>query len=159
LRAIRHPTLVLKHIKRKISNFIVFFIDDRNLMYETTVFGPEERLKIKEDNLYKPMLINTMSGEVVIENDVMLGHNVSLLTGIHDYRKKGTEGRPTITDAERDIIIQDGAWVASNCTIIGPCTIGKNSVIAAGSVVVDNVEAGCLYAGNPAEKIKPIDFD
>ena len=100
-----------------------------------------------------------MSGEVVIENDVMLGHNVSLLTGIHDYRKKGTEGRPTITDAERDIIIQDGAWVASNCTIIGPCTIGKNSVIAAGSVVVDNVEAGCLYAGNPAEKIKPIDFD
>lgn len=158
-KIIRKPKIVFDYIKRRIGKFIVYWIDDRNLMYETTVHGPDERLIIKEKNLHKPMLVNTRSGKVIIQNDVILGHHVSLITGFHDYYKKGTDGRPTITDAERDIIIREGAWVASNCTVVGPCTIGKNSVVAAGSVVVNSVKPGYLYGGNPAVAIKKIDFD
>jgi 2,3,4,5-tetrahydropyridine-2-carboxylate N-succinyltransferase/tetrahydrodipicolinate N-acetyltransferase len=35
--------------------------------------------------------------------------------------------------------------------------VGKNAVIAAGSVVLSNVEANSVYAGIPARKIKEAD--
>jgi acetyltransferase-like isoleucine patch superfamily enzyme len=88
----------------------------------------------------------------------MSGLNTFLLTGTHDYRKKGSERRPAITDAERDIIIQDGVWIGWNSTIVGPCEIGENAVIAAGSVVVNDCDAGAIYAGNHAEKVSTISF-
>ncbi len=55
-----------------------------------------------------------------------------------------------------DVIIKDNAWVASNCIILRGVTIGQGSVIAAGSVVHENVPAHTLVAGNPAKKIKKI---
>jgi serine O-acetyltransferase len=38
--------------------------------------------------------------------------------------------------------------------IIGPCIIEDNSVVAAGSVVVSNVQENCIVAGIPAKIIK-----
>ena len=54
----------------------------------------------------------------------------------------------------RDIVIGDGVWIASNATVLGPCTIEANAVIAAGSVVAPHtiVPAGCVYAGVPARR-------
>jgi acetyltransferase-like isoleucine patch superfamily enzyme len=57
-----------------------------------------------------------------------------------------------------DIVIRRGAWLASNVTVIGPCEIGENSVVAAGSVVTGDVAPNCLYAGVPARFVKEIDF-
>ena len=45
-----------------------------------------------------------------------------------------------------------------NVVIIGPITIGDNVKIGAGCVVVKNLEANAVYAGNPARLIKKIDF-
>ena len=41
-----------------------------------------------------------------------------------------------------------------NVTCIGNITIGDNAVIAAGSVVVKDVPANAIVAGNPAKVIK-----
>jgi acetyltransferase-like isoleucine patch superfamily enzyme len=35
-------------------------------------------------------------------------------------------------------------------------TIGDNSIIAAGSLVVKDVDPNCLYGGNPAKLIKKL---
>ena len=40
--------------------------------------------------------------------------------------------------------------------ILGPITIGKNSIIGAGSVVVKDVAANSVVAGNPARVIRMI---
>jgi len=53
-------------------------------------------------------------------------------------------------------VIKDGVWVASNATIIGPCIIGENAVIGAGSVVLGDVEPYTIVAGNPARVIRKI---
>ena len=43
-----------------------------------------------------------------------------------------------------------------HCVIMGGINIGDNSIIAAGSVVTIYVPANCIYAGNPAKKLKDI---
>ena len=57
-----------------------------------------------------------------------------------------------------DILIGNGVWLASNTTILGPCSIGDNAAIAAGSVVTPNtvVPPNVLFAGMPAHFVKNI---
>jgi len=44
-------------------------------------------------------------------------------------------------------------------TVIGPCTIGAHAVVAAGSLVLDNVPPRSVYGGVPARHIKIIKPD
>lgn len=154
IKGLRSPKLAFDYI---IQSIITQIIPGKYLMGKTYVHGPKSRITVGE-NSSLPDVVNTRSGKVIIGDDVQTGYNNFLLTGTHDYRKKGSERGPAITDAGRDIIIRDGVWIGWNCTIVGPCEIGENAVIAAGSVVVDDCEAGAIYAGNPAEKVSSIDF-
>ena len=47
-------------------------------------------------------------------------------------------------------------WIGSDCTILPGVTIGDNSVIGAGSVVVKNIPENCIAVGNPAHVIKKL---
>lgn len=52
------------------------------------------------------------------------------------------------------VVIEDDCWIASNSTILAGVTIGKGSVVAAGSVVTKNVPPYSVVAGSPATVIK-----
>ena len=54
--------------------------------------------------------------------------------------------------------IKRGAWLGAGCIILPGVTIGEYSIVAAGSVVINDVEKESLYAGNPAKKIKDLKF-
>jgi acetyltransferase-like isoleucine patch superfamily enzyme len=56
------------------------------------------------------------------------------------------------------IHVKSGAWLAANCVITAGVTIGKNSVVAAGSVVTKDVPDYTVVAGNPAKAIKQVQF-
>lgn len=49
--------------------------------------------------------------------------------------------------------IGDNVFIGLNTLIVKSCTIGDNSVIAAGSVVVSDIEENAIYGGVPAKKI------
>ena len=53
-------------------------------------------------------------------------------------------------------MIKDKVWIGAHAIILGPITIGENSIIGAGSVVVKDVPANSVVAGNPAKVIKTI---
>jgi len=121
--------------------------------------GPNGRFYVK-GKLYIPddLFVVVNSGRIYIESDVVLGYKVNLLCGHHDYRLKN-EKRISYPDSGYDITIKKGAWIGSLAIIIGPCIIGENSVVGAGSVLVhDDIPPGELWAGNPARFIKKIDF-
>ncbi|ELZ77934.1 hypothetical protein C455_09633 [Haloferax larsenii JCM 13917] len=105
------------------------------------------------------MWLNTRSGSIEIGDKVMIGRNVQLITGTHDFNKTGRERIETVPTEGRDIIIHDGAWISWGVDVIGPCEIGENTVISAGSVVIDDCEANAIYAGNPAKKVSEIDIE
>jgi tetrahydrodipicolinate N-acetyltransferase len=55
------------------------------------------------------------------------------------------------------VIIEDDVLVGANAVVLEGCRVGKGSVVAAGAVVVQNVEAGVVVAGQPARFIKKVD--
>ncbi len=55
------------------------------------------------------------------------------------------------------VVIGDNCWIGANATICPGVTIGENSVIGAGSVVVHDIPANSVAVGNPARVIRQID--
>lgn len=53
--------------------------------------------------------------------------------------------------------IEDDAMIGANAVILEGVKIGKGSVVAAGSVVVEDVPAGVVVAGTPAKIVKCVD--
>ncbi len=86
--------------------------------------------------------------QVTIERDVFSGHDIMILTGSHDPRQFGAARR--VTNGGGPVHIKEGAWLATRCIIVGPVTIGRHAVVAAGAVVVDDVPDYALVAGVPA---------
>jgi 2,3,4,5-tetrahydropyridine-2,6-dicarboxylate N-acetyltransferase len=54
-------------------------------------------------------------------------------------------------------IIEDDVLIGANAVILEGVKVGKGSVVAAGSVVVEDVPAGVVVAGVPAKIIKNVD--
>ena len=53
--------------------------------------------------------------------------------------------------------IEDSVWIGGGAILLPGVTIGKNSVIGAGSVVTRSIPANCVAVGNPCRVIKQID--
>lgn len=90
-------------------------------------------------------------GGITIEDDVLIGPKVSLITENHPLNpqeRKGLIGKP--------ILIKKNAWIGANSTILPGVTIGENSVIAAGAVVSKDVPDNTIAGGIPAKFIKEI---
>lgn len=51
-------------------------------------------------------------------------------------------------------IIENDCWISPNSTIIQKVTVGNNSLVGLGSVVINNVEINSVVVGNPAKKIR-----
>lgn len=61
------------------------------------------------------------------------------------------------TNLDRGVTLEDNVWIGMGCIVLKGVTIGENSVIAAGSVVVNSIPANCLAGGNPAKILKRMD--
>lgn len=54
----------------------------------------------------------------------------------------------------RSVTIEENCWIGINAVVVGSLTVGRGSVIAANSVVTENVLPFSIVAGNPAKTIK-----
>lgn len=59
-------------------------------------------------------------------------------------------------ERDRRVKIGNNVWIGLNCTILKGVTIGENSIIGAGSVVVNDIPPHVLARGNPAKVIKKL---
>ncbi|MGP1255649.1 MAG: acyltransferase [Kiloniellales bacterium] len=122
------------------------------------IWGDRARVSIGRNVMLIDTLLNCRSGRIVIEDDVFFGHGVMLLTGKHDMTQRGAERHPAVQEDGRDIVIRRGAWIASGAILLGPCEVGENAVVGAGSVVTGDVRAGTLVTGNEQRNLRRIEF-
>ena len=122
------------------------------------IWGDSKRLHLERSTVHiNDLLVNTRSGHVTIKENCFFGHRCMLLTGTHDYEKTGAERLKAVPDTGRDIILEQGVWLGSDVTVIGPVHFGEDSVVAAGSLVTKDVPAKTIVGGRPAKVIKKID--
>lgn len=96
---------------------------------------------------------NVVIGPVSIGSNVILAQNVVLSGLNHVYTDINTpiHKQPVST---APITVEDDCWIGANAVITAGVTIGKHSVVAAGSVVTHNVPPYSIVAGNPSRIIK-----
>jgi acetyltransferase-like isoleucine patch superfamily enzyme len=86
---------------------------------------------------------------------IELGENVrcganTLITDSDWHFDDSRAGEP------KAVKIEDNVWLGEGVKVLKGVTIGKNSVIGAGSVVVSDIPENVIAAGNPAKVIKII---
>lgn len=133
---------------------------NRGLSIAPTVWGDPSRLEIDETAKVFTCFFNTNSGRIRIGEAVFAGSDVSILAGSHDPQLTGYLRRDAEMAEGCDIEVGRGVWLASRCTLLGPCRIGENAVIAAGAVVTPGTEvpAGTVWGGVPAKQIATLDL-
>lgn len=125
---------------------------------QVQIWGNSSRVHIEKTTIpLNDLLLNTRSGHITIEADCFFGHRCMLLTGSHDYKETGLNRLKKVPDKGNDIHIKEGVWLGSGVTVLGPCIIGENSVVAAGSLVTKDIPAGVIAYGSPAKPIRYID--
>lgn len=125
------------------------------LLHQPVIYGDPARVTVDPTAKVMDALFNTFSGTITVGPYVLFGQGVSVFAASHNYRLTGLERQAALTEGF-DIVIEEGAWLASNVTVVGPCTIGAHSVVAAGSVVTKDVPYRTLVAGNPACAVRKL---
>lgn len=102
---------------------------------------------------------------VKIGNNVLISHNVNIHdTNSHPLDSKSrkvqselqlTTGLPAnnFGTREAEIVIEDDVWIGFNASIHKGVTIGRGSIIAAGSYVFNDVPQYSLVKGNPGKVV------
>ncbi|MBQ7091512.1 MAG: sugar O-acetyltransferase [Clostridia bacterium] len=101
--------------------------------------------------------------EIYIGNRVMLASNVQIYTASHpvlpnerliqEWQGKSTTFFRTYAQS---VTIEDNVWIGGGAIILPGVTIGKNSVIGAGSVVTESIPENCVAVGNPCRIMRRI---
>lgn len=90
---------------------------------------------------------------VYIGNNVMIAPHCMIAAGDHDFKQTDKPIRFAANLSKGPIIIEDNVWIAANCTITDGVRIGRDAVIAANSVVIQDVEPYDIVGGVPAKVI------
>ena len=90
---------------------------------------------------------------IVIEDDVMISHEVMFITGQHEMTETGVAIEQ---GARGPIRVERGAFLGARAIILGNVTVGRGSVIGAGAVVTKSVPPMEFWAGNPARFVRPV---
>ncbi len=94
---------------------------------------------------------------VTIEDEVFVGHNVSFIND--KYPRAAADGK-LLTDGEWKLettLVKKGASIGTSVTVLSGVTIGKNSIIGAGSVVTKDIPDNVIAYGNPAKVVRKIE--
>ena len=96
---------------------------------------------------------NVLIGPITIGNDTILAQNI-VMSGLNHGYEDITIPPHDQKVTKNKIVIEDEVWIGANCVVVAGVTIGKHSVIAAGSIVTKSVPPYSVVVGNPGKVIK-----
>jgi virginiamycin A acetyltransferase len=120
------------------------------------------------NNSYGPInafFYGQQNEKLVIGNYCSIAGNVKFLLGgehrtdrpssypIEHFNSRGTKNS---SFTKGPIVVSDHVWIGFGSLILSGVTIGKGAVIAAGAVVVKDVEEYTIVGGNPAKVIRKL---
>lgn len=93
---------------------------------------------------------------ITIGDDVQIASNVQLLTPTHPVEPGPRRAK---WEAAKPITIEDNVWLGGGAIVLAGVTIGENTVVGAGTVVVRDLPANVVAVGNPARIVRQLNPD
>lgn len=97
---------------------------------------------------------------VTIADEAFIGHGVVFT---NDRYPRSTDGGGQLLGPGQwtleNTVVERGASIGSNCTVLCGVRIGERAIVGAGSTVTRDVPAGAVVAGNPARILRRLDDD
>lgn len=137
-----------------------------------TIIGKDSRIQCfpKEDKSFGRVIIgnncrmgNRLSilcgADVAIEDYVLIASDVLIASENHSINPEDSFHYMSQQLTCKEVRIKEGCWIGEKVCILPGVTIGKKSVIGAGSVVTKSVDDYCIAVGNPAKVIKRYSFE
>ncbi len=131
-----------------LRHFLRIRIGKRTAILGGSSFLSMNRMTVGDDCFINRSCYFDMTGRIVIEDNVVLGHGVTIVTAKH---KIGSSEKRASEVVRMEVTIGRGSWIASNATILPGVRIGRGVVVGAGAVVTKNVPDDVLVTGVPAK--------
>ena len=92
------------------------------------------------------------AAEIIVGDSCMLASNAYLTdSDWHDIYDRNAIGKSA------PVVLEKNVWIGDSAIVCKGVTIGENSIVGAGAVVVRSVPANTIVAGNPARVVKSLD--
>lgn len=115
--------------------------------------GTKNKVEIGKNSLINPFTVIYSGSGVKIGDNVMIAPHCMIASGNHGFKQTKTPMRFAKDISSGPIIIGDGVWIGANSVITDGVKIGYEAVIAAGSVVTNDVKPWSIVGGVPAKVI------
>lgn len=143
-------------VKYKILGLYGFYIFRKRVtVYGAFTAGYREKIFIGANCRINEGVYIAARNRVTLGNNVVLSVGVMILDSGLDMNL--VANGDLTAHHESFVVIEDNVWVGARAILLPGVVVGKNSVIAAGSVVTKNVLSNTLVAGNPARQIRQFD--
>lgn len=93
------------------------------------------------------------SGKITIGKNVMFGPKCSLFAENHNFSDTESSIKSQGVN-QKGITVEDDCWIGSNVVILDGVTIGKGSVIGAGTLITKDVPAGSVVMDKREKRIR-----
>lgn len=131
--------------------------------YPCTIAGIKNIIAEEPISIGVGSTIYTTAAKLIIKKHFISGPNLTIITGDHmpvigrflDSVTAEEKRRNDINHKyDQDIVIEEDVWCGANVVILKGVTIGRGSIIAAGSVVTKDIPRYCIAGGIPAKLLK-----
>jgi acetyltransferase-like isoleucine patch superfamily enzyme len=131
----------------------IFAISDAKVRLSVWPAGKGKgRIRIGNFCMLCPGVRIGSAAEVVIEDSCMIASHAYITDcDWHDVYDRVSMGKSD------PIRIEPNVWIGDSAIICKGVHLGTNSIVGAGAVVVDDIPANTIAAGNPARVVKTLD--
>lgn len=128
---------------------------ENSMISRGSVFGYSERIAIGNGVYIGPEARFYGLGGITVADGVIIAPRVSILSANHNYDSPDLKYLPFDQRVVlQSVAIEQYVWIGYGSIITPGVTIGEGAVVAAGSVVVNDVPSCAVVGGNPAQIIK-----
>jgi acetyltransferase-like isoleucine patch superfamily enzyme len=149
----KHPNYSI-HFTAQIEDKDLVIIEDNVEIKDYVIIRTtRKKVIIGEYTQINPFTVIYGGCGVIIGKNCMIAPHCMLASGNHNYKQIDVPMRFAGTISKGPIVIEDNVWIGANCTIADGVTIGNDALIAANSVVTNDVNPYDIVGGVPAKVI------
>lgn len=168
-----HPVLFWKYSVQKNSRY--FFVNGLNQTIKTRYLKVGKCVRLgnfTRINFYDKGILQIGDGcyigqrnsflvgaDICVGNEVLMASDICITSENHSMNPQNQMSYGKQPLVIEPVSIGEGCWIGEKVVILPGVTVGKKSIIGAGSIVTKNIPDYCIAVGNPAKVIKYYDFE